>query len=107
MCGEKISRGIFANVCQGSPPRVRGKDPDNFFDEELERITPACAGKRPRHSASCSLIRDHPRVCGEKAASFPIDFDGSGSPPRVRGKVVSALAFSFIIRITPACAGKS
>ena len=30
-----------------------------------------------------------------------------GSPPRVRGKVTSAINGGISIRITPACAGKS
>ena len=70
-------------------------------------ITPACAGK-----STCALVdggraQDHPRVCGEKGAQIePVDVI-TGSPPRVRGKVLCICKNSKINRITPACAGKS
>ena len=46
-------------------------------------------------------------MCGEKF-SFLLDIlTMLGSPPRVRGKVVCHFPSFTIIRITPACAGKS
>ena len=52
-------------------------------------------------------MRDHPRVCGEKASYVPAGGYRQGSPPRVRGKVGSKLSVDHGLRITPACAGKS
>ena len=52
-------------------------------------------------------MKDHPRVCGEKPPFCLILVYLIGSPPRVRGKVISC---GFLLRcfgITPACAGKS
>ena len=46
VCGEKLSRWVYALSSQGSPPRMRGK----------ERLLPE------KHTSSV----DHPRVCGEK-----------------------------------------
>ena len=70
-------------------------------------ITPACAGKRGGRTVSFFLIRDHPRVCGEKKVMPKQGRKQEGSPPRVRGKVARrGLAFSGF-GITPACAGKS
>ena len=70
-------------------------------------ITPACAGKSKEMMSEQSLIWDHPRVCGEKAAQLRAGFVGRGSPPRVRGKVPGQLHRFRLGRITPACAGKS
>ena len=71
------------------------------------RITPACAGKSPMCGARVCVVKDHPRVCGEKCRRLGDIFHGARSPPRVRGKVMEAKAFTNPIRITPACAGKS
>ena len=52
-------------------------------------------------------MEDHPRVCG-KNASFSITKSlTSGSPPRVREKHYSSTCDIAILRITPACAGKT
>ena len=59
-----------------------------LFDLLLRvRITPAYAGKRYLACVEVAKIQDHPRLCGEKASSFP---------PVIAG-----------FRITPAYAGKS
>ena len=50
---------------------------------------------------------DHPRVCGEKENVTGSVQEELGSPPRVRGKVISDRFLLFCLRITPACAGKS
>ena len=70
-------------------------------------ITPACAGKSGPISASGKAIRDHPRVCGEKALHDGGILPAQGSPPRVRGKVVVSRNLCLLSGITPACAGKS
>ena len=69
-------------------------------------ITPACAGKRGGRTVSFFLIRDHPRVCGEKARTLIAWEEPQGSPPRVRGKVSVDEVNVFHGGITPACAGK-
>ena len=69
-------------------------------------ITPACAGKRGGRTVSFFLIRDHPRVCGEKARTLIAWEEPQGSPPRVRGKESNAKTGQKARRITPACAGK-
>ena len=49
-------------------------------------ITPAYAGKRAVSPGGRKVLRDHPRLCGEKS---PISADrcvGMGSPPPMRGK---------------------
>ena len=71
------------------------------------RITPACAGKRHFRAASLLILKDHPRVCGEKSAWVFTATSILGSPPRVRGKGTPADFVDSSVGITPACAGKS
>ena len=107
MCGEKNS--IFCPVFSvtGSPPRVRGKAPRPSPSRPSRRITPACAGKRPRFLWQPGRLWDHPRVCGEKPRFCGQADLVRGSPPRVRGKGWRTVAEALMIGITPACAGKS
>ena len=69
-------------------------------------ITPAYAGKRAVSPGGRKVLRDHPRLCGEKS---PISADrcvGMGSPPPMRGKVNFPNQPASPDRITPAYAGK-
>ena len=106
MCGEKEAAALSEVYETGSPPRVRGKAFLRFLSRSLSRITPACAGKRGGRTVSFFLIRDHPRVCGEKARTLIAWEEPQGSPPRVRGKESNAKTGQKARRITPACAGK-
>ena len=87
MCGEKSIVRKASFDPQGSPPHVRGKELPSDRLYLTCRITPACAGKSFRLPVQDALLRDHPRMCGEKQdePQFIADF----------------------LRITPACAGKS
>ena len=89
VCGEKELAGIFVEVGQGSPPRMRGKVGFAFLLLLLDRITPAYAGKSFPACMQCYNWRDHPRVCGEKPESVKQVENNLGSPPRMRGKVDS------------------
>ena len=106
MCGEKAFFLGFRCRPPGSPPRVRGKVGVAVSLGWAVRITPACAGKSHSRRSASSSNRDHPRVCGEKAAGCGVLLAVPGSPPRVRGKVSSFCFRNWHIRITPACAGK-
>ena len=106
VCGEKRYHRKCHALCRGSPPRVRGKG--FYFGSRFRnaRITPACAGKRATLWFARSRTWDHPRVCGEKAASTVPSLRMLGSPPRVRGKVTCTGGHADALGITPACAGK-
>ena len=106
VCGEKLVQFVHFRCPKGSPPRVRGKDPDAERGCERGGITPACAGKRSARSAACLAGKDHPRVCGEKLHSLSPQLCVHGSPPRVRGKGWLLLTLTVRNGITPACAGK-
>ena len=106
VCGEKQCAPHHRLYGDGSPPRVRGKGtvPEAVWTEM--GITPACAGKRRTSDCGGRVSRDHPRVCGEKAAMCVSRSGVLGSPPRVRGKAVIRSWSVWLNRITPACAGK-
>ena len=107
VCGEKLMLCHRLRPGRGSPPRVRGKAWRLPAAPGTQGITPACAGKSGPISASGRAIRDHPRVCGEKALHDGGILPAQGSPPRVRGKVFLPFVGSRHTGITPACAGKS
>ena len=91
----------------GSPPPMRGKETHTGQSTKQHGITPAYAGKSPMWYACCLSQRDHPRLCGEKAAITVASTFSLGSPPPMRGKVFLAPLVLSVIRITPAYAGKS
>ena len=107
MCGEKSPRCRTSLHQRGSPPRVRGKGKGANGDPRPPRITPACAGKSSGTGRMRVRPTDHPRVCGEKCHRSRGFTSLSGSPPRVRGKVLYTSERRLSIGITPACAGKS
>ena len=70
VCGENRIRAQFVPAWPGSPPRVRGKHPDNISAAKKFRITPACAGKTSVNFVTTSVNWDHPRVCGENTSEM-------------------------------------
>ena len=106
MCGEKFVVSFCALCVQGSPPHVRGKDPNGGRDVQKIGITPACAGKSKYVYMNGCEVEDHPRMCGEKSQQMKVRKQVKGSPPHVRGKVVAGLELIKVMGITPACAGK-
>ena len=86
MCGEKLINSNDLKEGWGSPPLVRGKESDFIFMLLLLGITPACAGKSQRKYKCKVVMKDHPRLCGEKALFSASVTMLIGSPPLVRGK---------------------
>ena len=70
VCGEKAEQIKKSSADTGSPPHVRGKETKVCIHDISDRITPAYAGKRCCQQLSYSVLRDHPRVCGEKLSWF-------------------------------------
>ena len=70
------------------------------------RITPAYAGKSSFSTIFIKISEDHPRLCGEKRGRLTVGTLGIGSPPPMRGKVVSLWELRKNPGITPAYAGK-
>mgnify|MGYP007100656906 CR=1 FL=1 len=106
MGGEKHGSDSWSGVCQGSPPRGRGKGGLLVCGQGRHGITPAWAGKRVCSGLCYVLGWDHPRVGGEKGRAVLGPVLGTGSPPRGRGKDLAKSARWKGAGITPAWAGK-
>ena len=107
VCGENASprTGMLCGI--GSPPRMRGKLPQQPSCQGYTGITPAYAGKTTRTITEVQHEQDHPRVCGENPAPSTKLEKLAGSPPRMRGKQIYFAESCLQRRITPAYAGKT
>ena len=85
--GKTISASTSAQVCAGSPPRMRGKLFPFGLCYRFVRITPAHAGK---------TLQIHTTY-----------YHMTGSPPRMRGKPAKYFILPTNSGITPAHAGKT
>ena len=106
-CGEKSPRYSWRYARSGSPPHMRGKVRRTPAFCHVKGITPAHAGKSSSSYRGTNSVRDHPRTCGEKAIMTVCTSSYLGSPPHMRGKVISRRGFDSNDGITPAHAGKS
>ena len=104
--GEKFCNSELFTFLLGSPPRGRGKALTRPRRPRLAGITPAWAGKRPCQERPVEGRWDHPRVGGEKRRLSECAQWAEGSPPRGRGKGITARPKGLSGRITPAWAGK-
>ena len=107
LCGEKCNLCPSSKFTLGSPPPMRGKDVCGGRSKTSSGITPAYAGKSRRITSSFSSMRDHPRLCGEKANPPAALIFRMGSPPPMRGKGKRFKSLHPLTGITPAYAGKS
>ena len=105
--GKRAGRTAPGRAAEDHPRVCGEKRLKLLLASSDQRITPACAGKRRRVPAFLCCCKDHPRVCGEKFRAYALIMDEWGSPPRVRGKVLRSTLRKNLLRITPACAGKS
>ena len=106
LCGEKLPVLVYPLHVQGSPPPMRGKVFNFGFLTDHKRITPAYAGKSVAQAALNVIMRDHPRLCGEKQMPSIRSQSPLGSPPPMRGKVYIKDDRQLTAGITPAYAGK-
>ena len=86
---------------------MRGKHRRLTQTARYRRITPADAGKTFVNSFISLILWDHPRGCGENRRAGQFSRPHLGSPPRMRGKLLAAIAVPVLGRITPADAGKT
>ena len=86
---------------------MRGKGVRRGKWQNAYRITPAYAGKRTGLICKYPLVRDHPRLCGEKDRANKKMHVVQGSPPPMRGKASTLKTSRRFPGITPAYAGKS
>ena len=91
----------------GSPPHARGRHGVNVPNDEKFGITPACAGKTFLANAVKITNPDHPRMRGEDLPFSVAAIAKAGSPPHARGRLLYPDGLRWVVRITPACAGKT
>ena len=106
-CGENWAPWTRVSTLWGSSPRVRGKLLELLGDPGAAGIIPARAGKTTYPCESSSAIPDHPRACGENGGGALVHERGSGSSPRVRGKLGEGAGQVPHVGIIPARAGKT
>ena len=106
-CGENLLIRHPYLYSLGSPPRMRGKRYEPATEEEDDGITPAEAGKTRSCPIAACCPWDHPRGCGENREALQFNCVGLGSPPRMRGKLITLRPYQQECRITPADAGKT
>ena len=85
MCGDHLSIYIVPRWLWGSPPHVRGPQPDDKSGFLKEGITPACAGTTNPCMCHAPSVWDHPRMCGDHRGQSTLYIMELGSPPHVRG----------------------
>ena len=105
--GENDTMLRSFSIKSGSPPLARGKPGGTVNKELKQRITPACAGKTNQNAHNHGWAEDHPRLRGENCACWGQQTNRLGSPPLARGKLCKFYIDIPLIRITPACAGKT
>ena len=86
---------------------MRGKPVKARKFKRGTRITPAGAGKTVPQAMGWAVSQDHPRRCGENFLFRKRYMLSRGSPPQVRGKLVTADFDAAMDGITPAGAGKT
>ena len=75
---------------------MRGKEAYAHMLISCGRITPAYAGKSHSVPASLKVLRDHPRLCGEKSSMIFLVQSFLGSPPPMRGKAAKSVTCSGV-----------
>ena len=106
-CGENYILNCEVEHLAGSPPQVRGKPITEAFKADIDRITPAGAGKTVTRQSASIFKQDHPRRCGENLTLGQPSIVARGSPPQVRGKHGKGEIMTKFEGITPAGAGKT
>ena len=86
---------------------MRGKPPTTGTVKAGDRIIPAHAGQTNHILNRTGTKTDHPRACGANQAMRVVVISGSGSSPRMRGKLIRDLDGDHRIRIIPAHAGQT
>ena len=88
-CGENYRLGGAYLSRSGSPPHMRGKLLRCRCLCRASRITPAHAGKTFSEFQKRKGLSDHPRTCGENFSPDLSNLLYRGSPPHMRGKLIT------------------
>ena len=107
MRGEQMTKGNIEFTTQGSPPHARGAVSFLGVINQIQGITPACAGSSVAIGDTVDRNKDHPRMRGEQLNPPPKSHRQKGSPPHARGAADFSEQKAAHTGITPACAGSS
>ena len=88
MCGDDFPTKIRFSFNQGSPPRMRGRLIATFYGHVPVGVTPAYAGTMATPVFSFFEAKGHPRVCGDNLLRTSYQHYITGSPPRMRGRLL-------------------
>ena len=94
-------------MSMGSSPRMRGAHGGEVHPRARLGIIPAHAGSTLSISFLTSLLRDHPRACGEHEEGVNAWYTAKGSSPRMRGARPFQQSENHARRIIPAHAGST
>ena len=78
--------GMVDIESKGTSPRMRGKHQLSCLMAADLRNIPAYAGKTDRGNNFINLRQEHPRVCGENLAPYPLPFLAYRNIPAYAGK---------------------
>ena len=104
VCGADAPESARTLTLEGSPPRVRSRPRPVQSAGAAIRITSACAEQTMFNSFRETRMGDHLRVCGADCWRRSSRQTRTGSPPRVRSRLVHAIGYRVCDGITSACA---
>ncbi len=80
-----------------------------FYSNRTEQLLCALAGKVREQKATTHPLEpvDHPRTCGEHGCFNLTESGPLGSPPHMRGTLITTEGISGLAGITPAHAGNT
>ena len=107
VCGEHERYPSDEYDIEGSSPRMRGARNTLTAASGSSRIIPAYAGSTAATLILVSVLRDHPRVCGEHLWQAVPKAWRAGSSPRMRGALWQAVPKAWRAGIIPAYAGST
>ena len=107
VCGEHWFDALEGDSVTGSSPRMRGAREAEYGTYGSMRIIPAYAGSTSIVLTRQTMVRDHPRVCGEHEIIQHKSVIQKGSSPRMRGARLCQAYRCLYGRIIPAYAGST
>ena len=107
VCGEHQTAHHAIRLGGGSSPRMRGTRRFRLWQDCRAGIIPAYAGNTLSGKQEQTVIRDHPRVCGEHTYWAYVSEPCVGSSPRMRGTPVIRIRAPSRTGIIPAYAGNT
>jgi len=103
--GDDWMPGHSTTKQPGTPPRGRGRHPEDPEQSDEVGNTPARAGTTTSPGSRPCPWREHPRAGGDDwCRAWPYSFS-PGTPPRGRGRLTPQTTLCLLLRNTPARAG--